>query len=121
VSFPRQCCCARRSIFADVLCPYYFSIFSSVDRNTGKKKGVLHFFCSMVVAQPHDCNIGQTGGCRQPCAEFGHEYIERETKCLCCDCPAFFISFGGYLSVSRTGSCFEYDELLYICKEVVSQ
>ena len=69
-------CCARRSISADVLCPY-FSISSSVDRNTEKKS--LHFFCSMVVAQPHDCNIGQTGGCDN-LVQFGHEY--RETKCL---------------------------------------
>jgi len=33
----------------------------------------------MVVAQPHDCNIGQTGGCDN-LVQFGHEY--RETKCL---------------------------------------
>jgi len=68
----------------------------------------------MVVAQPHDCNIGQTGGCDN-LVQFGHEYRDQMPEF---DCSAFFISFGGYLSVSRTESC-EY-ELLYICK-VVSQ
>jgi len=54
----------------------------------------------MVVAQPHDCNIGQTGGCDN-LVQFGHEYRDQMPEF---DCSAFFISFGGYLSVSRTES-----------------
>jgi hypothetical protein len=123
--------CGRRSIFADVLCPYFFFNFCpSVDRNKGRRgKKYLYFFCSMVVV------VVVVGGSSLVSAVLG----KPEAAATLCssatnilgkiatnqsmtefNCSAFFISFGGWIlqSVSRTDSCFEY-ELLCICKVVV--
>ena len=89
--------CVPEEVFLQVFVPpIFFHFFSSVDRNTK----VLHFFCSMVVAQPHICNIGQTGG-SDNVVQFGHE---KYSLCLF-DCSAFVISLVEMNRVSRTESC----------------
>jgi len=76
----------------------------------------------VVVAQPHDCNIGQNGGCDN-LVQFGHEYTREDrsrpiNRCLSSIVQHSLLVLDGYLIGEPNRKLFEY-ELLYICKVVV--
>jgi hypothetical protein len=83
--------CVLEEVFLQVFLFPYFSIFSSVDRNTEKE--VLRFFCSMVVAQPQWTAILGKLEAATTFVQFGREYTDQMHVF---DCSTFFISFGGY-------------------------